>query len=93
MDRTTVLSRVGGNTLYCFQSGSVEYLLIVGAYDVITFATEREDVLFIRLENGKVVDKGVAGRLEEKRIKEVNSSFVLERWQDGKVDPTVRTCA
>ena len=83
MNREQAIAAMPGKpTTYTLKSGPVEYILIC---TVKSFTAMYSDypyaVTFIRLENGKVVDRGLVGEAEEKRIKQISSAFILVEWQ------------
>ena len=81
MDREQAIRSVPhrGETL---RQGATEYLLYrVGASFYSLYSDNPWSVLFLRLEGGKVVDKGVVGIIEEARIKRINPNFNLRELQ------------
>ena len=88
MNRGQAIASIQGNpTPYYLGSGPTEYVLF---RMVPSFTSMYSDhpyaVYFIRLENGKVVDRGLVGKSEEDRIKQVSPTFVLREWQaEGSV--------
>jgi hypothetical protein len=79
MDREHAIRSVPqGRPEFTLGQGTTEYLLYrVGASFFSLYSDYPWSVLFVRLENGTVVDKGVVGFLEERRIKRINSTFNL----------------
>ena len=62
--------------------GDTEYLFFrVGASFSSLYSDHPWTVFFVRLESGKVVDKGVVGFFEEIRIKRLNPDFNLRALQ------------
>jgi len=51
------------------------------AITVVLFLAGCARIPFMRLENDRVVDKGVVGKAEEKRIQQLRPNFVLREWQ------------
>lgn len=83
MSREQAIATLPGKpTTYTLRSGVVEYVLVAS---VKSFSAMYSDypyaVTFIRLENDKVVDRGLVDETEEKRIKDVSPAFVLREWQ------------
>ena len=83
MNREQAIGSIQGNpTPYYLKKNSTEYVLFrmfpsfTAMYSDYPYA-----VYFIRLENDKVVDRGLVGRSEEDRIRQVSSTFVLQEWQ------------
>ena len=77
-----VASAKGRPTPSYLRGGSTEYVL----FSVVTnfhsmYGEYPNDILYIRLENGRVVDKGVVGAHEEVSIRKVSPTFVLSDWQ------------
>lgn len=83
MSREQAVSSASGSpTPYYLKGDTTEYVLfrvVTNFYSM--YGEYPNDILFIRLENGRVVDKGVVGAPEEQRIKNVSPSFVLRDWQ------------
>lgn len=88
MDREQAISSANGSpTPYYINKGeATEYVLFCVVTNLFSMSGEYpNDILFIRLENGKVVSRGVVGTSEEKRIRKLNPKFVLREWQrDGR---------
>jgi hypothetical protein len=89
MDREAAIRKIlteGTPTFYYLGDGSTEYVLF---RNIPSFWAMYSDypytVEFLRVESDRVVDKGVVGKSEEKRIKAMRPDFVLREWQ-GK-DP------
>ncbi len=85
-------SASGSPTPYYLKGETAEYVLfrvVTNFYSM--YGEYPNDVLFIRLENGKVVDKGVVGVSEEQRIRKLNPSFVLRDWQRKGPVPSDQT--
>ncbi len=86
MDREAAIRKIlsqGTPTFYYLKEGSTEYVLF---RNVSSFMAMYDDVSphaveFVRLENDRVVDKGVVGKSEEKRIQQMRPNFVLREWQ------------
>ena len=83
MNREQAIASIQGNpTPYSLKSGPTEYVLFrmfpsfTAMYSDYPYA-----VYFIRLENDKVVDRGLVGNSEESKIRQVSSTFVLREWQ------------
>jgi hypothetical protein len=72
----------GSPTAYSLRSGTTEYVLfrLVASFTAM-YSEYPHQVQFIRLENGRVVDRGIVGKSEEKKIKQVRPDFVLRDWQ------------
>ena len=89
MEREKALGNVQGNpTPYFIKDRNTEYVL----YRVTTslfsmYSDSRHDVLFVKFENQKVVDKGVVSTKEEVHIKKINPSFELRIWQEAGALP------
>ena len=82
MDREQAVRSVGRSPKYAPGQGTTEYLLYqVGASFFSLYSDYPWSVLFVRLENGTVVDKGVVGFLEERRIKRISSTFNLRELE------------
>jgi len=83
MTRQEAIASMAGNpTPYLLKKGSTEYVLfrLVPSFTAM-YSDHPHAVYFIRLENDKVVDRGLVGKAEEKKIRQVNSTFVLREWQ------------
>lgn len=67
---------------FSFEQGTTEYLIyqVVASFTAM-YRDNPNSVLFVRLEKGVVVDKGVVGRSEEARIQRINPAFDLEAYQ------------
>ena len=82
MDRGQVLQSVDRSPQFAFRQGTTEYLLYqVGTSFFSLYSDYPWSVLFVRLENGTVVDKGVVGFLEERRIKRISPTFNLRDFE------------
>jgi len=88
MSREQAIASIQGNpTPYFLKNGSTEYVLfrLIPSF-IAMYSDHPYEVFFIRLENGKVVDRGLVGGSEEEKIKRVSSTFVLREWQaEGRV--------
>lgn len=89
MDREQALERVIGRpTPYFMGTGNTEYVLYRVTTNIVSMHGDTpHDILFIRFENKKVVDKGAVDSHEEKRIREINPVFVLRQWQNAGAVP------
>lgn len=90
MDRELAINSASGSpTPYYLKGETTEYVLFRVMTNLYSMYGEYpNDVLFIRLENGKVVDKGVADASEERNIRKISPSFVLREWQrKGALSP------
>lgn len=98
MNRDQALIAIGGfQTTFTLRSGATEYVLYRSVTSFGALNSEFPyDVYFLRLENGVVTRRGLVGKREERRVRDVDSTFVLREWQakDGpksvKADEFVR---
>jgi hypothetical protein len=83
MDREQAIGSAQGRpTPYYIKNGPTEYVLFRVATNLVSMYGEQPyDVLFVRLENGKVVDKGVVGTSEERKIRQIRPTFSLREWR------------
>ncbi len=83
MDRQRAVESASGSpTPYYLKNEATEYVLfrvVTNFYS--TYSEYPNDILFIRLENDRVVDKGVVGTAEEQKIRRISPAFVLHEWQ------------
>lgn len=87
-----VASASGSPTPYYLKGETTEYVLfrvVTNFYSM--YDDYPNDILFIRLENGGVVAKGVVGSSEEQKIREIKPSFVLRDWQREGPVPSDQT--
>jgi hypothetical protein len=83
MDKEQATGNTQGNpTPYCIKNGSAEYVLFRVVTNFVSMYGEQPyDVLFIRFENGRVVDKGVVNTSEEEKIRQIRPTFFLREWR------------
>jgi len=71
-------------TRFAMKSGAVEYLLYCVTPSFTAMYRDHPYVVyFIRLEGGKVVDRGIVDEPEAAKIRLVNPTFVLREWQSN----------
>jgi hypothetical protein len=75
---------LAGQTVYLLKSGTTEYLLQPVTASFNAMYTGERVVGFIRFENDKVVRRGVVGKAEEKKIRQVRPAFVLSEWENSQ---------
>jgi hypothetical protein len=83
MTREQAVGSAQGNpTPYYVIGASTEYVLfrvVTNLYSM--YGEQPHEVLFIRIENGKVTEKGVVGAAEEDRIRKIRPTFSLREWR------------
>lgn len=86
MPREEAIQRLGFTPL-SVQKDSTEYLLyqVIASFFAL-YSDTPNSVLFVRLEKGVVVAKGVVGKREAERIKQIDPAFDLRKLQ-GKEPP------
>ena len=83
MNRESAIRSVQSSpTFYYLKDGSTEYVLfqVVSSFTAM-YSEYPYQVEFIRLENDRVVVKGLVGKSEEQRIRTIRPTFVLREWQ------------
>lgn len=78
MEREQTIRNVSSNPSQTIKQAGTEYLLYTLVTSVSQAYSNTHSVLFVRLENGRVVDKGVVGRGKAAEIKKLAPWFDLD---------------
>lgn len=81
MNRVEAIKSVGNKPLSYVQ-GSTEFILYrVGASFSSLYSDNPWTIFFVKLEDGKVVDKGVVGWAERRALKRIDPDFDISKLE------------